>query len=54
MEDKIDRKNGFGRYLETNVFLNLKASLHYCKCVYNETVFQFTTKRVSGPILVGF
>lgn len=37
-----------------NAFLNPKASLHYSKCIYNETVFQFTTKRVIGPILVVF
>ena len=29
-----------------NAFLNLKASLHYTKYIYNESIFQFTTQRV--------
>lgn len=47
MEVKITAlsgKNVFGIHLKMNAFLNLKASFHYTKYIYNETIFQFTTK----------
>lgn len=44
-------KNVFGIHFKINAFLNLKASLHYTKNIYNGTIFQFTTKRVIGPII---
>lgn len=53
-EDKIaalHRKNVLGIHLKKNAFLNLKASLHYIKHIYKETIFQFTTERLIGPII---